>query len=74
MQNNYLASTKKYFDKSRKYFIYLFQKYLDSKMFILIDEAKFRCFNVKHGAAKKQLIQCCAQTYDAKSSYDFFCN
>ena len=41
-------------------------------MFILIDETKSRYLNVKHVAAKKQLIQCCTKTFDAKSSYDFF--
>ena len=38
------------------YFIDLFQKYLDSKMFILIDETKTRYFNVEHGAVKSNKI------------------
>ena len=52
----------------------IYLKYLVTKMFILIDETKSRYLNVKHVAAKKQLIQCCTKTFDAKSSYDFFCN
>ena len=51
MQNNYSASTKEYFD-----IFDLFQKYVDSKMFILIDETKTRYFNVEHGAAKSNKI------------------
>ena len=50
----------------------IYLKYLVTKMFILIDETKSRYLNVKHVAAKKQLIQCCTKTLTQNLIMTFF--